>query len=148
MLRELKHLVAVLCLLSLIAGCGQRKPSYHYLMLHPHYLQDVYNQCVEEAAKTAWSCQTIMRAQADFMALSYQREQDAEGFGAQILQAEENSAFLKQKLHVALQAYKPLPNSQDLKKRHLELDKAQNSYKASLEKVEVLLAVVAATSVV
>lgn len=119
-------------------------------MLHPQYLQEVYNQCVQLVTSSLLPCETILQAQADFTVLENQREQDAERFGAQILQAQENSIFLRSKYKEVWESYNALgkePHTvEQLKDKRLELDRARINYDISNDKVQVLLVVVAVTS--
>jgi len=150
MLKNLFLLSGFVVLTIILMGCWERKPTYVYLMLHPDYLQRVYNQCVETVTAASLPCDVIMRAQSDFTSLVNQREQDAERFGAQILQAQENSSVLKIKFNAAVSAYQTVgktnPSLDALKNTRLEVDKARAAYKVSIENVRILLTVVAATS--
>jgi len=141
----------LLLVLSLLGCCGE-KPTYSYLMLHPTYLQQVYNQCVQQVVDPALPCDTVMRAQADFTDLTNQREQDPERFGARVLQEQENSIFLKSKFEAAWKAYKIVgaanPTLENIKTMRVALDKSESEYQASAERVKILLAVIAATSTV
>jgi len=146
------YLGILVALSFFLNGCQDKKPTYLYLMLHPQYLQREYNHCVEEVADPALPCETILHAQADFTNLINQREQEPEGFGARILQAQENSISLKRKFEATLQAYHTLgsskPSTADLAKMRVILDQAQAEYEKSKEIVKILLAVIAATSLV
>lgn len=134
-----------------LSGC-EKKPTYSYLMLHPNHLQELYSQCSEDAVSASQPCDLIARAQADFAALVNQRQQDPERFGARIMQEQENSVFLRSKFNLAQQTYHTAGATQskaeDLQKMHAELDKAEQDYQQSREEVKVLLAVIAATSMV
>lgn len=133
-----------------LTACSPEKPSYMYLMLHPAYLQNSYNRCVEQVADPGFPCETIMRAQADFTSLSNQREQDPERFGAHVLQEQENTVYLKKHLEAAWQAYLQVGQArhslEELKQMRIELDKREADYRASDRRVKILLSVIAATS--
>ncbi len=135
-----------------MSGCKEQKTSYLYLMTHPDYLQQVYNQCVQEAAPSYLPCEIVMQAQADFTALVNQREKDAERFGAQVLQAEADSIFIKNKFQAAWKAYdsvdKNNTNIEEIKKMRLDVDKTRDEYKESSNKVKILLQVIAASTTI
>lgn len=135
-----------------LSGCWQQRPSYSYLMLHPAYLQQQYNHCVGQVVDPSLPCETILRAQADFTALTNEREQDPERFGARIMQEQENVAYFKAQFDAAWRAYRQVgaskPSLEELKNSRMELDKRKADYLARTKTVEVLLSVIAATSMV
>jgi hypothetical protein len=133
-----------------LSGCGEKKPTYSYLMLHPEELQRTYNQCVQQVVPPSLPCEMVMQAQAEFTDLMNQREQDPERFGARLLQEQENSIYLKSKVDAAWKAYQIVgaskPTLENLKVMRLAVDKAEAQYQASAEQVRILLTVIAATS--
>ncbi len=150
--RSLILAAASLLCCALLTGCWEEKPVYSYLMLHPDYLQRNYNQCVQQVVDPALPCETILRAQADFTALTNEREQDPERFGARVMQAQENTVYLKRRFESTLGAYQKAgrakPSVEAFKEMRMELDKRRAQYKASKNKVNFLLSVIAATSMI
>jgi len=139
----------ILLLMGVLSGCWEEKSSYFYLMSHPDYLQMSYNRCVEGIIDSTRPCSRIRQAHADFVALIQEREQNPEGFGARILQEQENAIYLKAQFSAAQQAYYAIDRSKssaDLQKQRLELDKKKSDYQASGEQVKILLSVISATS--
>ena len=147
---QLFRLFILLALSSLLLGCGGDKYSYKNLMMHPPALQRYYNACVQEIAPESLPCETVMQAQADFTILSTRRQQDPERFGAEILQVEENMVYLKDQLDQTIASYTALGNTnaglEAIKTKRVELDKAEAAYQLSVDKTQILLIVVAATS--
>jgi hypothetical protein len=139
-----------LLLLASLSACDRERPTYSYLMRHPDYLQQVYNGCVEQVVGSAVPCDTVMRAQADFTQLVNERAQNPERFGARVLQAQENTVYLRQQFEAAWKAYNQVGSSksklEELKNMRIELDKRENAYRASELQVKILLTVIAATS--
>lgn len=129
-----RKLLGLFLIASLSSACGE-KTTYDYLMQHPDFLQQRYHHCIEHSSDSQAACNTIMRAQNDFAELVNQRDQDPEGFGARVLQEEENRAYLKQQFHTAEQ-----------KNNASEIDKSKQAYQAADLKVKILLSVIAATS--
>jgi hypothetical protein len=123
---------------------------YQYLMLHPDHMQKLYNQCVSEVTDSALPCEIILRAESDFTALINQHDQDPERFGAQVLQAQEDSVFLKMKYDAALATYKslaaPKASIEELRKARSEVDHTHDEFKKSCRHIKILLSVISATS--
>lgn len=147
-----KFFLLSFCLSSplFLAGCSEHKYSYVYLMQHPEQTQRYYNQCVAEVASTSLPCEMITRAQADFTVLVNRHDQDPVEFGRQLLLAEENADYFKQNLQAAIEAYHIVgakkPGIEEMRVARAEVDKAQAAYDLGLEKVRIMLAVIAETS--
>lgn len=129
-----KRFIATYLLMLMLSACQAQNQNYSYLMRHPEYLQQAYNQCID-GKKPLLSCEVIIHAQKDFDTLVKQRQQDPEAFGAQIMQAQEESAYLKAKWLAS-------------KQTTTEYENAEAAYHQSSEKVKILHAVIAATSMV
>jgi len=81
--------------------------SYDYLMEHPKVLSDQYKQCETE---TTPACDIVRRAAYDFDALIQAQNQDPEGFGREVMNAQAQLVALKttyetEKSSMAKQAY-------------------------------------------
>jgi hypothetical protein len=121
-------------------------------MLQPQALSRAYIKCVSDYAG-AGNCQSVMRAQADFVALVDERTANAEHFGQKIIQAQIRSAQLYRQYQQLCQRYKEskvklLPEQTSLSVASLALTKALTTYNLSKEQISILLAVVAETSAI
>jgi ribosomal protein L20 len=84
----------LLFIVLLLAACKPTQLSYEELMTHPVLLAKAMTRC-EMDNFTGANCATTQRAQADFSALSNDREKNPIEFGKKIIVAEMHAADLK-----------------------------------------------------
>lgn len=117
--------ISAFCMLWL-SSCEGQPLTYQFLMTHPERLEQEAARC--EAIQSS-SCDIVKQAATDFLELEIKRRNSPEEFGQQIMQEELQMA---NKLEMLQQA----KNSRE----------AQAAYEEQRDKVQRLLAVVAATS--
>jgi hypothetical protein len=120
----------LLAALFLLNGCDKTPHDYDFLMTHPDVLKDEADRC-QAVATADPSCDLARRAAHDFSALVYNRGVDPQGFGSRILKAQTQLADTEQ----AMQRMSGTP------KQVME-----KNYKQQRESLDVMLAVVAATT--
>jgi hypothetical protein len=117
-------------MVTLLTACQPEPTDYKALMTHPEALERDMGRC-QINEKIAADCEVVRRASADFAMLVSDRAANPEAFGMKILAAQTALGIAK----TALQN-----NDKDAS--------AQQNYNDQLQKVNVLLAAVAATSLV
>lgn len=116
--------------LAVLAGC-HRSLDYAYLTSHPSALQSAFKQC-EETEFAEPDCLVVRQAMIDFVNLVNENQKNQEAFGKKILEAEYEMVNAKIELH-------------RLKGMGSQFAEAKKVYQAKREKVNMLLAVVAAS---
>jgi hypothetical protein len=119
-------LILLLAVFSL-SGCQQKPPNYEEMMTHPDLLANAMASCRVINFKGE-NCDQVQRAQSDFSGLIATRGSNPQAFGWIVLNAETNLAVFEKLYHDK----KTLPT--------------KRAYDAQLLKVNVLLAVLNATS--
>jgi hypothetical protein len=125
--RSLLKFFGLLSSVLLLSACQQKNIDYAYLMTHPKALRQQLDQCDNHPEP---KCQMIHKAGVDFSVLINDRGVDPQGFGKKILAAQTKLSELEAAYHADLAS-----GSQ-----------AKITYETQLQAVNVLLAVVAATS--
>lgn len=122
-----------------LTSCQPENKSYDYFMQHPDVVQSTLSECESQNSEV---CDTARRAERDFQALTNDRDMNPEKFGEKILLAENDLAQKKLDLQHAKAELNKSPANADLKKT---IDTLTESYRAQLENVNTLLAVVSAS---
>ena len=136
------RIFSIAALSLLVMGCRHEAYTYDYILQHPKVMQGEIAQCTRNAEYTTY-CDMIKHTSDEFIALENMRADDQERFGKQVLAAEQTLATLKIALEQTKENYKKTPQQKDVQ---LKYDMAKSAYKAQMQKVHILLAVIAATS--
>lgn len=117
---KLTQLLRALFFCLILTGADAETLSYDYFMKNPTAMQAAFKHCAEGLNIDEAQCKMISQASKDFLQLVEERSRDPEGFGRQIMD-----------LQIAL-----ANNSQI----HSE------EYKKQMQQLQVMYAVIAATS--
>lgn len=131
----MKKFILLLSLFFLVA-CHQQL-SHKYLLQHPVELAREAERCYSSRHPDEAYCLMVKRTEEDFIGLANVRQANPEQFGQQILTSQRRLVELQMALQKAHAKFSP---------GAAELVAAQLAYDEQLEKVNVLLAVIRATS--
>ena len=121
-----------------LISCHHQQLSHKYLLQHPVELAHEVEYCYSTRQPDEAYCLMIKRTEEDFIGLSNVRQSNPEQFGQQILTSQRRLSELQIALQKAHEKFAP---------GAAELAAAELAYGEEVEKVNILLAVVRATSV-
>lgn len=134
-----------------IAGC-KPKIDYSYLMRHPELLEKEFNACRNKNAKTSEEqvqCDMVAYAAANFSSMLIEQQQDPQGFGQRIMDAQIASMKAKEEFQREEAAFNALKTknttSAEIAAAQEKVDQAKQSYQQKAETVKVMLAVLSLT---
>lgn len=119
-----------------LISCHQQL-THQYLLQHSDELAHEFYRCKKANQPNQEYCDMVQRTEEDFVGLANVRQANPEQFGQQILSAEQQLLVLTTALEKA---------RRDFPKGSSQLVAAEHAYEDQLEKVNILLAVVRATT--